>query len=192
MILLALAVLVGLLAGLTRPPIGAHAPRLHVEQIPLLGGGAILNAASVLLDGSVATLALAASLAVLVAFAMANLHLTGVAVVGLGLLFNLAAVAVNNGMPVRASALVRAGVVTDAELSSTALMGARHLETDADAIGVLGDVLPVPLAREVLSFGDLIVVAGVGDAVRELARRRARQTIGVATPPPALLTSSQQ
>ena len=40
---------------------------------------------------------------------------------------------------------------------------------------MLGDVLPLPLAHEVVSFGDLIVVFGVADAVRELSRRRARR-----------------
>ena len=39
---------------------------------------------------------------------------------------------------------------------------------------MLGDVLPVPFAHEVISFGDLIVVFGAADAVRELSRRRAR------------------
>ena len=47
----------------------------------------------------------------LIAVAVANRHITGVAVVGVGLLLNLVAVAVNGGMPVRASALVAAGVV---------------------------------------------------------------------------------
>ena len=67
--------------------------RPHLEQIPLLAVGAVLNAMAALLDGTAATLALAASLAVLIAVAMANRHITGVAVVGLGLLLNLVAVA---------------------------------------------------------------------------------------------------
>lgn len=175
MVLLAVAVVAALVAGLTRRPAGAHSLRPHVEQIPLLGVGAALNASSVVLDGSAATMALTASLAVLIAVAVANRHLTGVVVVGLGLLLNLVSVAVNEGMPVRPSALVRAGVVASDELAATALRGPRHLETDRDALGMLGDVLPIPLAREVMSFGDLIVVVGAADAVRELSRRRARR-----------------
>ena len=175
MAVLAIAVVVGLGLGLSRPPPGAHSVRPRVEQIPLLAVGAVLNATSALLEGSAANLFLATSLAVLIAVAMANRHITGVAVVGLGLLLNLVAVAVNAGMPVRASALVHAGVVDEADLPSLELTGARHLESSADALGVLGDVLPIPLVREVLSFGDLIVVFGAADAVRELSRRRARR-----------------
>lgn len=175
MVLLVIAVVIGLIAGVARPPAGIHSVRPQVEQIPLLGLGALLNASAVLLDGSTATLCMAASLAVLIAVAMANRHITGVLVVGLGLLVNLAALAVNGGMPVRPDALVAAGIVEADELATTTTSGPRHLETDADALGVLGDVLPVPFAREVMSFGDLIVVLGAGDAVRELSRRRARR-----------------
>lgn len=174
MVLLVIAVVVGLVIGLTRPRAGVHAVRPHVEQIPLLAVGALLNAISALLDGTAATLCLAASLAVLIAVATVNRHITGIAVVGVGLLLNLVAVAVNAGVPVRASALVDAGVVDAADLPTLGLTGARHLESSADALGVLGDVLPIPFAHEVISFGDLIIVFGAADAVRELSRRRAR------------------
>ena len=175
MVLLAIAVVVGLAIGLTRPPLGAHAVRPRVERIPLLAFGAVLNAASALLDGSAATLCLALSLAVLIAVAMANAHITGVAVVGFGLLLNLVAVALNAGVPVRASALVEAGVIDADEVATVELTGPRHLETASDTLPVLGDVLPVPFTNEVMSFGDLIIVFGVGDAVRELSRRSARR-----------------
>ena len=59
-VLLAIAVVVGLAIGLSRPPVGAHAVRPRVERIPLLAFGAVLNAASALLDGSASTLCLAA------------------------------------------------------------------------------------------------------------------------------------
>ncbi len=177
--MLAVAILIGLALGVGRRPAGAHAPRPHVEHIPLLGVGAVLNAIAALLDGSAAAIALAASLAVLIAVAAANRHITGVAVVGVGLLVNLASVAVNEGMPVRAGALVRAGVVAEDAIATTTFDGARHLESDRDALGVLGDVLPIPIAHEVMSFGDLIVVLGAADAVRELSRRRARVPVVV-------------
>lgn len=128
-----------------------------------------------MLSGTAATMTVAASLAVLVAVAMANRHITGVAVVGVGLLLNLFSVAVNEGMPVRPGALVRAGVVAEEDLAGTTVDAPRHLETYRDSLGVLGDVLPIPMAREVVSFGDLIVVVGAADAVRELSRRRARR-----------------
>lgn len=174
-VLLAIAVILGLVTGLSRPPAGAHSVRPHVEQIPLLAFGVLLHAASMLLDGSAATLCLAVSLAVLIAVAMANRHITGIAVVGLGLLLNLVAVAVNAGMPVRASALVEAGVIEADEIATVELSGPQHLESSNDALGVLGDVLPVPLVNAVVSFGDLIIVFGAFDAVRDLSRRRVRR-----------------
>jgi hypothetical protein len=169
---LAIGVLVGVIVGLARPLAGTHAYRPRVEQIGLLAVGAVLNALSVLLDGTASLVALVLSLAVLIAVAVANRHITGVAVVGVGLLLNLMAVALNGGMPVRASALVAAGIVTEGE--TITVEDPRHLETADDPVPVLGDVLPVPLTNEVLSFGDLIIVIGAADAVRELSRRRAR------------------
>jgi len=180
--LLAIVALAGLVAGLARPPLGTHTPRPRLTQLWLLAGGAAGNAGSLALDGDAAVLSLGASLVLLVAFAALNRHVTGVAVVGLGLLANLAPVAIDGGMPVRPGALVQAGLVERADLADTDLRGARHLETEDDVLGALGDGLPVPPLREVLSFGDLIVVAGAGDAMRELNRRRARRP-AAAVPP---------
>lgn len=171
-VLLVVAVLGGLAAGRLWRPIGARGVRLHVRRLALLAVGAFGTAAAQLLDGDAATLALAGSLAVLLAFVAANAHITGVLVIGCGLVLNLAAVVLNNGMPVRGGALVAADVVERSELATTSFGGARHLETSSDRLAVLGDVLPIRLAREVLSFGDLMVVAGACDAVRELTRRR--------------------
>ena len=172
MLTLALGVLVGLIVGLARSPAGVHTYRPHVEQIGLLALGAGLNALSVMLDGTASLVALVLSLAVLVAVAVANRHITGVAVVGVGLLLNLVAVAANGGMPVRPSALLAAGTYSEGE--TITVEDPRHLETTDDPLPVLGDVLPVPLTNEVVSFGDLIIVIGAADAVRELSRRRAR------------------
>lgn len=182
MALLSLVVLAGLAAGLARPALGAHTPRPRLTRLWLLVAGAAANATSLVLDGPAAVLSLSASLVLLLAFAAANRHLTGVAVMGLGLLANLAPVALDGGMPVRPGALVQAGIVEQDDLPTTELSGARHLETDDDGLGALGDALPIRPLREVLSFGDLIVVVGAGDAMRELARRRARPH-GAKVPP---------
>jgi len=117
-VLLALVVSAGLLGGLARPPLGTHAVHPRLRHAGLLGGGAVLNAASLLFDGNVAILSLAASLVVLIAFAVTNRHVTGIAVVGLGLLVNLAPVAMDGGMPVRPGALVRAGLVAPDDWSA--------------------------------------------------------------------------
>mgnify|MGYP000530614793 CR=1 FL=1 len=171
-VVLVVAVVVGLAAGWLRPPLGARGLRLRIVRLPLLVVGAVGTATAQLVGDDTGTLVLGLSLAVLVAFAVSNAHVTGVAVVGLGLVLNLAAVVLNDGMPVRPGALVAAGVVERADLGSTELDAPRHLETPRDRVPVLGDVLPVPVAREVLSFGDLIILVGTADAVRDLARRR--------------------
>lgn len=173
-VLLVVAVLGGLAAGRLGRPVGARTVRLHLRRIPLLGGGAVGTAVAQGLDGDLATLVLAGSLAVLLAFVASNAHVTGVFVIGCGLLLNLVAVVLNNGMPVRGGALVAADVLEADELASTGFDGARHLETASDRLAVLGDAIPIPIAREVVSFGDLIVMAGAADAVREASRRRQR------------------
>ena len=172
MLALAFAVLLGLILGLAKAPAGVHTYRPRVEQIGLLALGAGLNAMSVLLDGTAALVALVLSLSVLIAVAVANRHITGVAVVGVGLLVNLVSVAVNGGMPVSSAALEAAGAIEAGEVAI--LEEPRHLETADDPVPALGDIVPVPQTGEVLSFGDLIVIVGAADAVRELSRRRLR------------------
>jgi hypothetical protein len=173
-LLLVVAVLGGLAAGWLRPPLGARGVRLHLRGLPFLAVGAVGTAAAHLVHDDLATLVMGVSLAALLAFVARNVNLTGLAVIGVGLLLNLVAVVLNNGMPVRGDALVAADVVSREDLATTELAGPRHLETPSDRLAVLGDVLPVGLTHEVLSFGDLIVVAGAADATRELVRRRRR------------------
>ena len=96
-VLLAIAVVVGLAIGLTRPPLGPTPFGRASSRSRSSPSEPCLNAPSALLDGSAATLCLALSLAVLIAVAMANRHITGVAVVGFGLLLNLVAVARERG-----------------------------------------------------------------------------------------------
>lgn len=170
-----LAVVVGLAAGWLRPPLGARGRRLPIVRLPLLAIGAAGTALAQAVSADTSTLVLGLSLAVLAAFAASNVHVTGIAVVGLGLVLNLAAVVLNNGMPVRPGALVAAGLVDRADLATLELTPPRHLETSRDRLAVLGDVLPVPGAREVLSFGDLFILIGTADALRDLARRGRRR-----------------
>lgn len=168
------AVLGGLAAGRLRPRVGARGVQLRLVQLPLLGAGALATAGAQFVTSELAPLVMGLALAVLLAFVAANVHVTGIVVIGLGLLLNLVAVVVNNGLPVRGSALVAAHLVEPEDLATTVFAGPRHLETDHDRLAVLGDVLPVRVAREVMSFGDLIVLIGAADAIRELARRRRR------------------
>lgn len=175
MVLLLVALGAGLLAGRLRAPAGAHALRMQLRWLWLLGAGAVLGAVAASTNGDAAVLAQASSLVVLLAFVLANPQVTGIAVIGVGLLLNLTALVLNGGMPVRGDALVAAGAADRQDLPTLELRGPRHLEHPGDTVPVLGDVLPVGIAREAMSFGDLIVVVGLADATRDLARRRQRR-----------------
>jgi hypothetical protein len=95
-------------------------------------------------------------------FAARNRHLAGIPLACLGLLLNALVVAANGSMPVSAHAAARAGVPVE-QLALPA--DPRH-----EAMGpgtrlpLLGGVIPVPLPprREVASFGDVLLAAGIG------------------------------
>jgi hypothetical protein len=140
----------------------------------LLAGALALFLLSALTHDDISVVTLALALGVLAAFAGWNWQVTGLAVLGLGVVLNLAAVVLNNGVPVRPRALVQAHAATAHDVGSHHLRDPRHLETDADRFGWLGAVVPVPIVHEALSFGDLLVLVGLTDAARDLARRRAR------------------
>jgi hypothetical protein len=174
-VLLLIAAGAGFAAGLARPRAGVHARRLTVRHVWLVGAGAVLHGASSFVDGDGAVVVLAGSLLALLAFALVNPQVTGIAVIGLGLLVNLVALVLNTGVPIRPEAMVSAGVIDRADAAAEHIDGARHVEASSDRLAVLGDVLPIRPARAVVSFGDLIIVAGVADAAREVARRRRRR-----------------
>jgi hypothetical protein len=161
----------GLIAGRARRPAGGHGAHPHVRRWRLLALGALLAVVATLLHGDVAVLCSALSIAALAVFAGTNRNVTGLAVAGLGLVLNLAAVVLNNGMPVRAEAL-RDSRAVRGHVDRSDVRSPRHLETGSDGFGWLGAIVPVPGVHDVVSFGDLIVLVGVFDAARELARRR--------------------
>lgn len=118
--------------------------------------------------GNLALALVLASYFLLVAFALVNLRLVGMPVVLVGLLCNAVVIAANGAMPVRASSVLAADVVDS--LDDLELGAKRRLEEPGDRLVLLGDVVPVPVAREVLSFGDLILAAGVANVVFRLLR----------------------
>jgi hypothetical protein len=107
--------------------------------------------------------ALAGAAGLVAAFCLRSRAVPGLGLVGAGLLLNAAVVLGNGGMPVSAYAAVRAGV-DPVEASADA----RHLPAAAGtALPWLGDVIPVPLPvrPEVVSAGDLLGAAGLGQLV---------------------------
>lgn len=164
----------GLLAGRVRRPVGGHGAVPHLRWTWLVVVGVALALLASLAEGDLSVLCDALSIAVLAVFAGGNVRVTGIAVVGLGLVANLGAVVLNNGMPVRGDALVAAGVVDAGELAGHEEPDPRHLETRADSFAWLGAIVPVPVAHRVVSFGDLLILVGLFDAARDLGRRRSR------------------
>ncbi|MEX2658060.1 MAG: DUF5317 family protein [Acidimicrobiales bacterium] len=169
----AIAITLGLVAGLVAGGRPANAARRSLRWWPALAGGAAAQWIPELLDvpESAAFAAVVASYAALAAFAVANLGLVGMPVVLLGLVLNIAVILANGGMPVRAEAIIAADIAaTPEEIAALDFGSKRHLEDRDDRLTVLGDIVPVPPLREVLSFGDLILAAGVTNVVFRLLR----------------------
>lgn len=111
------------------------------------------------------------SYACLVAFMLANLQLTGMFLVLIGVGLNILTITVNQGMPVRVEAVVESGYADDvAEARADDYGAKRHLERPDDVLMPISDVIPVKPIRRVLSIGDLIMAMGVGVVVFHLMR----------------------
>ncbi len=111
-----------------------------------------------------------AALAALVAFAAANLRMVGMSIVLVGLTLNAVVILANGAMPVDPAAVVATGLARGEELASLDLGPARRWRDAEDRVAVLGDILPVALLDEVVSFGDLIVAAGLANVTFRLLR----------------------
>ena len=89
-------------------------------------------------------------------------------------------------MPFREEAIIRSGLADEDEIDDFEFNSKWHLETEDDQLTFLGDIIPVPGAREVLSFGDLIMAVGVADVIVHLMRptgalRRREQEVSAST-----------
>jgi hypothetical protein len=115
-----------------------------------------------------------------------------------GLLLNVFVISLNGGMPVRLDAVLTVDRGhTAAELRASGFDAKRHLEGPDDRLAVLGDTLPVPVVRQVLSFGDVILAFGIGNVVfrllkpaRSMRRRRRPSVAEVIAMLPAASPSS--
>lgn len=165
---LGLGVVLGLVAG-GRP---ANMSRRPLELVSLLVISASAQVAAEVLDLG-PTLGLSVVLVSyigLATFAIANIRLIGMPVVLIGLLCNVTVIAVNRGMPVRASAIVAAEAADRTELATLDFGAKRHLADGDDRLEVLTDIVPVRRTKEVVSFGDLILAVGISDVVFRLLK----------------------
>ena len=179
------AVGLGCIAGLLAGGRLANVSRAKLRSMPLLVAGALGQAvvtASGMRGGSGLALVIASYLA-LAAFAMRNLHLPGMGVVVLGVVLNLAPIALNAGMPVEGRAIVRARIATFEEVPSLEFGAKRHLAGPGDHLRTLDDAIPEWITHEVLSIGDLVLGAGVAAVVVSLLRTgRGRRHAGAVAP----------
>ena len=173
MLLTAAAVLIGVGIGLALPPRTTRFARPRIRLWPLLVVGVVGQVVANRMTGHGATVLGLVALSLLVGFALANLHLTGMGVMAIGLGLNLLVMMMNGGMPVSARAL-RAADVPAGELQ-----GARHLEKSNDDLTVLGDIIPV--GGQVVSYGDLIIAIATADVIAHLVRRQRRQLASAAS-----------
>lgn len=146
-------------------------PTLTVVAVALYWAPSLLGASS-----SAAVALILCSYAALLAFALANLRLTGMAVVAVGLVLNALVIAANDGMPVDRGAVVSTGLAQPGELEGIELGPARKWQEPGDRLAVLGDVVPVAVLDEVVSFGDLVLAAGLANVGFRLLRPTRRRS----------------
>jgi hypothetical protein len=113
---------------------------------------------------------LLASYLCLLAFALANVRLVGMALVAVGIALNIIPIALNRGMPVRHDAVVAARISTAERVHFLRTDHKHHMERPGDRLMILADILPVRPLREVLSFGDVVLALGVADVLFHLVR----------------------
>ena len=111
------------------------------------------------------------SMLALMAFCFANLRVGGMVVLLLGLALNTLPILVNGETPTSRSALVNAGLVT-ATAQPLELDGPRSVATSETSLRWLGEILPISATEQVLSIGDLVVLAGAALVVASLLRGR--------------------
>jgi len=124
-------------------------------------------------EGTPGYIALLASFACLIAFAVANTRQPGFVLIYVGLALNLTVIAINQGMPVTRSALVSSGqreTLTELRKEPSAK---HHLANERDSLLFLADVIPVPPpVAQAISIGDIAAHFGVAwFVIRGMQRR---------------------
>jgi hypothetical protein len=143
--------------------------RLRSWWLVLVGFGLQTATDHLRVDGLGTAMVLAGA-AALLAFAALNPTLVGIGVVACGVAANALVIGLNDGMPVRPSSVVAAHIATQEEVPTLSYGYRHHAEGSSDKVPVLGDIIPLPIFREVVSFGDLILALGVAATIVNLAR----------------------
>ena len=139
--------------------------RLPLRASSLVVAAFVVQLAGALLGGTAYPVGLAVSVLLVGVFLTRNRGIRGTGLVALGLLANAVVVGVNGAMPVSQAAAVRAGVSTQDIASGR---DPRHELADRRTrLRAGGDVIavPLPLRPQVVSPGDVLVAAGLGQLV---------------------------
>jgi hypothetical protein len=161
LVVLAVAVVLGLLAGGTFERLGD----VELRQRALVPGALVAQVLGALVGGPAYPLGLALGAVLVGLFLARNRGVRGTGLVALGLLANALVVATNGAMPVSLHASGRAGVTTQDVLAG---VDPRHEVADRTTrLPWLADVVPVrmPVRPEVVSPGDVLIAAGLAQLV---------------------------
>lgn len=149
----------------------ALATRLRRKGFLVVGIGAsmIVN----LLEPSQPLLWHSVSIVGFFVFAIANVAFTGMIVLLIGMLMNLAPLVANGSVPVSELALESVGVTN--ESGEPIIDGVRESKSTASRLSFLGDIVPVPVIDKVISLGDLVIYVALADVVMNVVLRRRRR-----------------
>src|SRR5579862_3751291 len=133
---LAVAVALGALVGVASGGRLRWVASARLRGLPLLVLGAaaeaVVGTGAVSLHGWAASTVLLGGYVCLAGFAAANLGRPGMGVILAGIALNAVPIAVNSGMPVEATAIVRARIATADEVPLLDFGTKRHLAGDSD------------------------------------------------------------
>jgi len=153
---LVVMVLVGVVIGLVRPRRSRFgAPR----AVAVVFVAAALQVASVATSGMLHAALLVVSLSLgALWLALQRRHVASV-LLGIGVALNVAVVVANRGMPVDPDALARVGR-RDVDVTRGFLY--KHVPMTEDTrLSWLGDRIPVPIQRNVISVGDVLMAVAI-------------------------------
>lgn len=172
---LVLAVIIGFAAGLIRRGRLRSVLGVRIVSLPLLALAIGIGFATDQFDLPQPGWWAFAGLVAALIFTIRNLMIVGMAVIGVGIIVNLVPIVLNGATPVRAEALVEAGMVETGDLDRVVVSGARAIADEDTRLGWLGDTIPIAVADQVVSFGDLIMLIGVANTIANLMLRRRRR-----------------
>ena len=108
------------------------------------------------------------------AFLVLNRRLSGMWLAAAGLLLNVLVIGVNGAMPVSMEAAERAGFGRVAEVEGQDF-GIKHEPLESGTLlPWIGDVIPIPGLKLLLSVGDLVLAAGIARLAYRQTRRAPR------------------